>query len=97
MFLSLHGIYHLDFWVKKQGSNTKQKTWYSCSVLSIPQPTQKPTVTSHMVVKDISNYINIGLKESYSFKLKILFYFSDTFAVRNIEKIRQFITFYYFI
>lgn len=73
MFFSLYGIYHLGFWVKKQGSNTKQKTWYSCGVLSIQQLTQKPTVTSHMVVKDISNYFNIGLKESYGFKLKILF------------------------
>lgn len=58
---------------------------------------QKPTVTSHMVVKDMSNYFNIGLKESYGFKFKVLFYFSDTFTVRNIEKIRQLITFYYFI
>lgn len=79
-------FHHLGLWVKKQGSDTKQKTWYSCGVFSIPQRTQKPTVISHMVGNDISNYFNIDFKESYGFKFKILFYFSDTFAVRNIEK-----------
>lgn len=79
-------FHHLGLWVKKQGSNTKQKTWYSCGVFSIPRLTHKPPVTSHMVVRDISNYFNIGLKGSYGFKFKVLFYFSDTFAVRSTEK-----------
>lgn len=89
MFFSLHGISSLRSLVKKVGFRHKAK---DLVFLWCIQHTTAEAKTNC----NISNYFNIGRKESYGFKFKILFYFSDTFAVRNTEKNRKFITLFYF-